>query len=120
MSRRSESTRRTSPRLAEKRRLEQTDLHDTVGGRSPKRHSTIIPKTEDAEEVKEAEPTGDEAGPSQLIMDARAEPAPGVKRKRMLRKITPNTVLLMVRLAVVAVGQPWVVTSWFAAPESDG
>ncbi|KAK3632371.1 hypothetical protein LTR56_016385 [Elasticomyces elasticus] len=104
------STRRTSPRLAEKRRLEQTDLHDPVGGRPSKRHSTMswfstrslsfprvvelciieyTPKTEDTEEVKEAEPTGDEAGPSQLMMDARAEPAPGVKRKRMLRKLTP-------------------------------
>ncbi|KAK4901613.1 hypothetical protein LTR27_001385 [Elasticomyces elasticus] len=52
--------------------------------------AAAIPKTEAAEEAKEAEPTGDEAGPSQLMMDARAEPAPGVKRKRMLRKITPN------------------------------
>ncbi|KAK5724547.1 hypothetical protein LTR15_004593 [Elasticomyces elasticus] len=110
-SRRSESSRRTSPRLAEKRRLEQTDLHDTVVGRPSKRHSRMswfsahslsfprvvelciieyTPKTEDAEEVKEAEPTGDEAGPSQLTMDARAEPAPWVKRKRMLQNITPN------------------------------
>ncbi|KAK5701824.1 hypothetical protein LTR97_004642 [Elasticomyces elasticus] len=89
-SRRSESSRRTSRRLAEKRRLEQTDLHDTVVGRPSNRHSRIIPKTEDAEEVKEVKPTGDEAGPCQLMMDARAEPAPGVKRKRMLRKITPN------------------------------
>ncbi|KAK5679796.1 hypothetical protein LTS10_007744 [Elasticomyces elasticus] len=40
--RRSESSRRTSPRLAEKRRLEQIDLHDTVGGRPSKRHSTIL------------------------------------------------------------------------------
>ncbi|KAK5717479.1 hypothetical protein LTR17_016093 [Elasticomyces elasticus] len=145
MSRRSESSRRTSPRLAEKRRLEQTDLHDTyeairawtsdipkekiehvkhwIGqvkrvmedrseedkremieplgamvaaveeamGLAENAQGAAVPKTEVVEEeAKEAEPTGDEVGPSQLVGGAQAEPAPGVKRKRMLRKITPN------------------------------